>query len=66
MIKSIIELLMTYFNDDRPVSLNTLKTRCDENIIKDAIANNYIVERKGSDGYITYTITLKGKEFRNK
>lgn len=66
MIKTVIELLMTYFNDDTPVSSSTLQRKCEECVISEAVAQNYIKKHVDPDGYVTYTITQKGKNLRNK
>lgn len=66
MIKTVIELLMIYFNDDTPVSSSTLQRKCEECVISEAVAQNYIKKHLTSDGYVTYTITQKGKILRNK
>lgn len=66
MISTVIELLMTYFNDDTPVSSSTLQRKCEECVISEAVAQDYIKKNLAPDGYDTYTITQKGKILRNK
>lgn len=65
MIKTVIELLMIYFIDDTPVSSSTLLRKCEECVISEAVAQDYIKKNLAPDGYVTYTITDNGKRLRN-
>lgn len=42
MINSVISLLMTYFPDNRPVTLRTLEKKCYPEVIDEAINDGYI------------------------
>ena len=66
MINSVISLLMTYFPDNRPVTLRTLEKKCYPEVIDDAINDGYIERITQNTDEDLFVITKKRSNYRNK
>ena len=66
MINSVISLLMTYFPDNRPVTLRTLERKCYPEVIDEAINDGYIERITQNTDEVLFVITKKGYNYRNK
>ena len=66
MINSVISLLMTYFPDNRPVTLKTLEKKCNPEVIDEAINDGYIHAITKNADEVLLVITQKGYAYRNK
>lgn len=66
MINSVISMLMTYFNDNRPVTLRTLEKKCCPEVIDEAINDGYIERITQNADEVLFVITQKGYNYRNK
>ncbi len=58
---SVITMLMEYFPDRRPVSIQTLSSRFTDSAINSAVEKGYI-RKTGAEQYV---ITEAGREYRN-
>lgn len=66
MIETVLSLLMNYFPDNRPVLLSTLRRRCADIIIEQALHEGYIQKTApDSNGGERYMITGSGREYRD-
>lgn len=66
MITSVIELLMSYFPDSRPVTAKLLERKCSSHVLKEAVEKGYIREiGVDCDGYGLFMITEQGRKKRN-
>lgn len=57
---------MTYFPDNRPVTLKTLEKKCYPEVIDEAINDGYIERITQNTDEVLFVITKKGYNYRNK